>query len=424
MEFFGLLIFLFLVYIRPQDFVPGLLGARLVFVAMALTIFYWIMTEVQRRTTKLFNLTQDFWLFGLAVAVLISTFKINWLSYTLNTLVEMSKLLAFYFMVSFIIDSEKRLEVFVKFLVFFTMAVCFVAALQPFGIDIFKVGMSEDRIQGVGIFQNPNYLAYSAIFALPFAYNLLVRSQGFANRMLGFSALSVLVWAIFLTKSRGGFICFVLTMLFTIGQTRGRVFRLLVNLFSVLIILLAVTNGFGRMGTLLNMQQDSAIMDRVEAWYVAIQLFKESPLTGIGYGRFEEYSRKAAHSSFVQIGVENGVIGLFLWVGFLYFLLKRTKWLVSHSSLSKTYFLSLEGTLFAYLVTSFLATMGLRITLFIIGGLVAAAERMELKKENLKREEKMVLTSSGFFQPREIRNILAATVGVVYLWHLLIKAIG
>ena len=140
MEFIGLLLFLALVYIRPQEFITGILGAPLVLIVMSVTMLLWFMKECSNRTTKIFNLTQDYWLPGLMIAGVISAIKVRWLFYIWYTFIDLLKLSVFYFMTSFIINSERRMNIFIRFLVFLSAIVSFIAILQFFSIDVFKAG--------------------------------------------------------------------------------------------------------------------------------------------------------------------------------------------------------------------------------------------------------------------------------------------
>lgn len=431
MAFLTLLIFLFLVYIRPQDISDSFLtGARLVLPVMALTILFWAIKEsASTRKTKILNVTSDYWILALLGAGVLSTIMVHWISYSFKTLLELLKLGTFYFMTSFIVNDENRLNTVTRWLVFLTAIVCFIAILQRFGIDLLKVGMILDdngvpsRIQGAGIFNNPNYLAYTTIFSVPFAFSLIFRGKAIGGRLLGLAALIIFTWAVIWTKSRGGLLCFVLVLFFLFGQNRSKKTRIFVNSLSIMIILLVITNGFGRMGSLLNMRGDKAIMQRIEVWYVALETLKTSPLLGIGYDWSREYLPKATHSSFVQVGVETGILGLFCWVGFLYFLFKRTRWLIYKSSIPKVYTQGLEGTLVAYTITAFFATMGFYITLFIIAGLIAAAQRMELARDEIDPRAYLVITENGM-RLSELVRVGVATGATLFIWHFLVKTIG
>jgi len=415
-----LLLFLLIIYVRPQDMLSEMLNARIVFAVVSLTVVVYALKEVKRRTTRILYLTSDYWLIVLAVIAVVSTFQANYVPYTVSTIIAFLKFATFYFLVSFILDDEMKIGIFIHTFVFATTFVCAVAILQRFGIDLFKVGMTVDgRIQGVGIFNNPNYLAYSTTFAIPFAFGLVFRRRELLSRALGSVALGIFLWAIILTKSRGGLLCLLLTLFFIFTQTKGKTLRLLSYVCAGVIIMAAIQFGFGRMGSLMNMQTDKAIMDRVDAWYVAIQMFKQNPFFGVGYDLFMNFFFKATHSSFVQVGAELGFIGLFCWLGLIIFFFKRTRWLIANSSLSPAYTLGMEGTLMAYIITSFFATMGYHIIFFVLGGLVAGAQRIELARGVSSEHDRMILTDSGF-RLKELATIFIATVGVVFLWHILI----
>jgi putative inorganic carbon (hco3(-)) transporter len=57
--------------------------------------------------------------------------------------------------------------------------------------------------------------------------------------------------------------------------------------------------------------------ERIEAWTVGIQLLRERPLTGAGYGNFTDHNPLTAHNSFVLCFAELGLIGYFVWLGLI-----------------------------------------------------------------------------------------------------------
>jgi len=72
-------------------------------------------------------------------------------------------------------------------------------------------------------------------------------------------------------------------------------------------------------------QKGSSVEARVDAYKFAGELFLEHPLLGVGTGGFRAsygsrespYSLSYAHNAFLEVGAENGLLGLFFYVGFL-----------------------------------------------------------------------------------------------------------
>jgi O-antigen ligase len=65
-------------------------------------------------------------------------------------------------------------------------------------------------------------------------------------------------------------------------------------------------------------------MERLEAWHAGMQMFRSSPLWGVGKSHFTEHHGITAHNTFVLESAELGFVGLVLWVGILYTGLKIT----------------------------------------------------------------------------------------------------
>lgn len=67
--------------------------------------------------------------------------------------------------------------------------------------------------------------------------------------------------------------------------------------------------------------------NRIYFWGLAIQLFNENPLLGVGWGRFQDYCemylayRAHAHNTFIQLLCETGVVGFAAYAGWMVTLL-------------------------------------------------------------------------------------------------------
>jgi len=422
MDIAGLVIFAFLTYIRPQDFVPFLSEGRLVVWVMFFTVAAWVLKEARWRTTRFPLLATDWWMCCLLGMVILSTINVRWLGLSVAVAVEMAKCLILFLMVSVVLDSERKLGGFLCSVLFFTVVMCGLACLQRLGIDVFNVGMvGGNRIQGPGIFNNPNYLAYAAVYAMPVGIWLGFRQRNGFCRIAGLMALAVLVLTVVLTQSRGGVIAMVVVMSYAVVQRRSVRVRWVAGVLAAAGVFLLMKYGVVRMGTLGEMRGDAAVMGRIDSWYAGFLMLKSSPLLGIGYGQYLVYFRLAAHSSFVQVAAEAGLLGLFFWTGLLFHSFRGVRLLMKEKAVSEEYLLTVEGILLAYCMTGLFATMGLYITLFIACGLATAVQRIALQRLNDKRTH--LLASRGF-SIRHLAVVGFFVVGILVVWHILIRILG
>jgi len=338
MDIVGLILLALLIYVRPQDFIPALSEARLVVWVMFFTVAAWATREARHRTTQFPLIAVDWWLLCLVAVVVLSTIQVRWMGFTAAVTIELTKDLLFFIMISCALDTEKKLLAFLSSVLFFTTVMCGLACLLPLGIDVFNVGMvGEGRIQGPGIFHNPNYLAYAAIFPIPIAVLLTFRLRNPLGRVLGAVSLCLLVLTVVLTKSRGGMIAMLVVASYLLVQRSSIRVRWIAGVLAGAGVLILMKYGAVRMGSLSDMRGDAAILGRIDSWYAGILMLKSSPLLGIGYGQYLNYFHLVAHSSFVQVAAETGLVGLFLWTGLLYHAFRGLRHVLSWEKVSPVY---------------------------------------------------------------------------------------
>ena len=61
---------------------------------------------------------------------------------------------------------------------------------------------------------------------------------------------------------------------------------------------------------------------RYEAWHAGLQMFKQSPVFGVGQRQFSEHHYMTAHNSYVLALAELGFVGLVLFICLLYLTVK------------------------------------------------------------------------------------------------------
>jgi len=176
------------------------------------------------------------------------------------------------------------------------------------------------RLQGTGIFHDPNELCVLLAAMVPLALYFVVTSRNVALRVACGAFLPLFGYAIMLTGSRGGFIAFAggLAALswMRFGWKKTALFGA-VGLPALLVV-------FAGRQTELSTGAGTA-QTRVELWRDWLQTFKENPLTGAGMTlrkeddeslRRPDLERKMiAHNSYLQAFADLGVVGGCLFTG-------------------------------------------------------------------------------------------------------------
>lgn len=168
---------------------------------------------------------------------------------------------------------------------------------------------------------NVNDLAYTLALGIPVAWYLATMSSDGTKvrqlQLVNYAYLPLAVLAILLTASRGGLIATSLAFLFVLGSlTRLKPISralLLVTLVGAMFALMPLIpqRSLARFATIGASIAEADLSGRVAIWRQGATVFLEHPLLGVGSGTFRTVveSGKVAHSAFLNILVEAGMIG-------------------------------------------------------------------------------------------------------------------
>jgi O-antigen ligase len=413
MLFFGLLLFIFLVTIRPQDFISGLMGARIVLYLMAVLLIGWLLSPVPK---KMFRTSGDKFIGLFFLSMVISTLSVKWITYSVNTAIDTLKLALIYFFIVTIIENEQRFKIVTWTLVILMSVVGGISVLQYHGYDITGEGMiwSDDKqawqIRGIGIFDNPNDIAYSVVLVVPFALGLIVQSRTFISYVGATILLGISSYAILITRSRGGYlatmVCLITWLNLRIsGKTLKRV-MILLGLIGIIGVFSIQTGGY---------REDSSAMGRVEAWVAGMSMLQSHPVIGVGKGQFREYHKRDSHNSYVRAGAELGLVGLYAFLGIIYaaftFLLAKDVQIATVNW--KLYNISYISYLSSFAVASLFSTRTYDMIFLVVIALVAVFKRLSMDK--LENDENMAV-----IKEESVLNkyVFALTILCVIIWKL------
>lgn len=314
------LLFLFLYFIRPQDWVQGLIGTNII----RPLILAWIAALLTRRERSPLSgllATPHDWL-------LLTYFGyIVWNAPDFNeTFNGFLPLVAFYALTVQSLTSWDRVMHYVKFWNWMVLGVAALGVASLYGVDLTgAVDMTAKNFGrlaiGTWLCDNPNALAHTVVVSIPLSYLIYFWKGSAIGRFLIFPACATLAGACaYHTESKGAFLVGggLVVLIFVIGRPWGVKAFVLATSAVVGISALSFLPRMEKMGSL---GTDEGVMGRLMAWEIAHHVM-DTKLTGEGWRKFSaeinwegELIPKSTHSSYVQIGADLGLYGLCLYIG-------------------------------------------------------------------------------------------------------------
>lgn len=416
MDFAALILFLSLYYLRPQEWFPafGLIHPIQILSVMAI----WAMAQ-KENYKKLCRTPLDWLIVCYFVWTLIAGFQPR------LTFTGIQSVILFYFLAVCSLNTIPRLKKFLGCWCVLIFVIAALAVLSEYGIDPFgSHDVTEGQMKGrlilnLSIFDNPNTLAHTIVPAIPLFYYLFYWRQ--ITMKVVVLLLAVPLYCIYLTQSKGAFICGFATLLATLTFGRSRIWQ-------IIILLVAIGFGYGalyalpRMNELNKSKADPAIQGRIAALSYGLTLM-QSNFFGIGLGNFQEaflkhgplekfvtlriipmhrvptqdgqfhevhamrvpivtlkHFNKATHGAYNQNGAELGYVGLFLFVSILYCCVRTLLLVKSEDNDQERIRRSLFAMVVAYAASSWMVDFTYRPTFFMMVAAVSAFHRHLLRK--------------------------------------------
>ena len=382
LAFAGVYLFTLLLYMRPNDLFPELLGTfplvKIVAIATPLVYVASKLGTGQRLIT---------WPLEMKMVVVITALCVVFMPIAVSAqdsqnlfLDVFLKVVIIFVLLVNLLDTRERLCALFKLVVICGVALALGAIKRYLAGEFTMVstlaGESLEkgiRIEGIvsGMFGNPNDLATALNLLLPLAVILALLHRGMA-RLLYFGGAVVLAMGVIVTFSRGGFLGLMAAagvMLWKFGR-RNRMVTVVAALLAVMVLALSLPGGYGaRLSTILHIEQDQtgSAQERAELLERAAQVAARHPVVGVGMGNFHIYSvnEKEAHNSYLEIAAELGAMGLVAYLVLIFAPLRSLRRIELQTARAQDtlgrahYYLSvgLQATMVAYMVCSFFTSI-------------------------------------------------------------------
>lgn len=254
--------------------------------------------------------------------VFISTF---WSSFKMRTLVE-GLYLVFYGFVFIAVSNMTKKHI--KLL--FDIIIISGTMVSAIGIFLYSIKV-QDRV--VSTMSNANAFGIYSVMIFILAWGFYLSSR----RRIYLLPAFIISCSIMLSGSRASLLIMSITLFIMIMFGQGKRYRAKALVSTCFINAASyVTVIFMKSAVLSQIKIDvisrtgtftTSVFDRLKFWAVALKIFKQSPVTGSGYGTFfTEYANnydniglfsRYAHNHYLQLLSETGIIGFSLFIIFL-----------------------------------------------------------------------------------------------------------
>jgi len=247
------------------------------------------------------------------------------------------------------ISYRKAAKIYFQFLfIAFTVFAVFGFLEYINDVSSFMVRIDDVYVGPMFIALNNSHNATGSVYSIAgiFAFAFFLESH--RKEKIAYGLISMLLFvAIIITKSRGSLVAFAIGIFFLLLFGSGSFLRFLRNILAIIVVavpFIFITGTYGRITQIFHIYDLSALT-RFSLWDKAILLFKQSPIAGIGFARYNDvpwnfdrvplsgspgifsiytagnyiFNDTNAHSSYLHFLAETGIIGLILVLAFWIF---------------------------------------------------------------------------------------------------------
>jgi hypothetical protein len=327
-------------FVRPAEIVPDLLGLEIYqFLILACFAFSFpaVLEQLSARALEARPITAC--VLGLLPAVVLSHLAhFNFAEAAVDGF-EFFKIVVYYLLFVGLVTTPARLRRFLGWLLLCTAVVALLAILHYHGVinlpnqKVLKALEKDQesgrdvviqRLQGTGIFQDPNDLCVLLVAGILLALYLMTDRRGGLWRFTWLGPLGLFAYGLALTQSRGGFLALLVGLVVLLRARFGWTLTLLLGGLMLPVLFI----GFAGRQTSISTATTTG-QERIQIWSDGLMLFRQAPLFGIGANKYHEEVGHVAHNSYLHAFTELGVFGGVLFVGAVYcalWSLARVRW--------------------------------------------------------------------------------------------------
>jgi O-antigen ligase len=352
----GLAALVLLIFIKPQEFVPGLEGLPLLYVFLGLTVFG-LLVDLKLGFSRFDPPPQWPWVAMFVPWCLFSQIANIGGARAVNTAIDLAIIVVLFLALSLGTRSFRGFEVVAGSLLaasMFVAVVCFNQGFAPLACAVQQgeeletlrsdgrpcnreedclagdaepgavyrceregafgtVSVGRGRVRYRGVLKDPNEVALAISAAFPFLVARVSRKRSIGT-ITTLVVLAVIIGVtIIFTQSRGGILVFLAVLGVYAIKQYGLKGAALGGVLGLPLLLLG-----GRSGD----EAKASADERTEALIEGLQMLRSNPLWGVGQGQFTEHHTLTAHNSYLLALAETGIPGFIMFAFILYLSIK------------------------------------------------------------------------------------------------------
>lgn len=314
-----LLVFLLLLYANTPFVLPAAEVIRPAKMVAALALVALIAETVFGKRALRFAWPEGGLLIAFLAAAALSCLTALWPGYAADGVADLAKMAVVFFFLVNCVNSERALRG--------VMWIMVIGGLFPATGTLknyLEGNLDEGRAAWVGIFANPNEVAYSLVILLPLAA-YLASTRSWILRLLLLPISILYVAAIYVTFSRGGLVGLVAVIALCAWRKRNLLLHGLALLLLMACLVFA-SRFWSRGEDFSQLNNDVSFQQRLATSQAGFNMLMDHPLLGVGfacsviawplYAPAGLYTRGAlvTHNTFLQVMSETGVLGFLPFV--------------------------------------------------------------------------------------------------------------
>lgn len=385
----ALFLFTTILYARPGEFYPSRWTASIAFFVGIITLAVFVPSQLSLEgkftaRPREVNLILLLCLTGLLSIPLALSRGEAWATFG-DTFI---RCIVIFIVIVNVVRTEARLKglLFLAVLVSIWLSV---GAINDYRLGLTTVEGYRVGGWGGGIFGNPNDMALHLVTIVPIVVALIFATRGIALKCVYGVCTALMVGAIVVSYSRGGFIGLLAAfsiLVWKLGRRRRLAIGVLAVIFIGLFLVAAPGNYATRLASIFIPSLDpvgSSFMRR-EILYRSIWTTIRHPLFGIGMGNFHNVSLQelVSHNAYTQVAAEMGMVALICYTMFIVTPFRRLGQVARETfgkkDKSRYYYLSigLQASLLGFMVCSFFASVAYLWYVYYLVGYAVCLRRL------------------------------------------------
>ena len=380
-----LIAFFFLLYSSLPLMFPALEIVRPAQMIGGLALIVLLFEKVGMRQRLDFVWPDGYLLAGFVAAAGMSIVGAVWPGYAAEAVLTLVKMAVVYLLIVNTVTNENRLRTLL-----WVMVLCgLFPALGSLwhwhqGIKI------EGRAAWLGVFENPNEMAYSLVVLIPIAV-VLSRRLNPARRILVWLVMAAFLTSIYLSYSRGSLIGLFAVFAYMGWRQKSTLAR--AGMIGVLVVgALAVPLYWSRGEGFSNLREDTNLQERLTTYKVALAMYSDSPLLGVGINcsavawplyapkQLSNHRWLITHNTFLQALSETGTVGFLLLTSFfgavIYRARRAGRWNISGHEGVVELMAALEIAFWGFIVCGLSGGYVMSWSPYLLAGLIGAGGRI------------------------------------------------